>query len=130
MFFLDLDNFKTINDHYGHAVGDELLRRVALRLRTHLRESDTFARFSGDEFTILLLDLSEPEQAREKARVLLELLELPFRIREHTITVRASIGISLYPHDGGDANALLERADEAMYRAKHDHDKAFAFYRS
>ena len=117
MFFLDLDGFKMINDSYGHACGDLLLQLVAIRLQACIREVDTLARQGGDEFTALLMDIL-PQDAVEIANRMLSSLSQPFSLNGQTITISASIGISLYPNHGQDIETLLKEADEAMYRAK------------
>jgi diguanylate cyclase (GGDEF)-like protein/PAS domain S-box-containing protein len=116
--FLDLDHFKRINDTLGHSAGDRLLEGVARRLAACLREGDTVARVGGDEFTLLLEPLAQPEDAAKVAEKLLQALATPFELDGHRLHVQASIGISLYPDDGQDTETLLKNADNAMYRAK------------
>jgi diguanylate cyclase len=116
--FLDLDKFKPVNDDYGHHVGDLLLSAVAERLRAALRQSDTIARFGGDEFAILLTSLPDTDVAVGLARKLLDALARPFVLRGQKIEIRASIGIAVYPTDGEDPEVLLTNADKAMYHAK------------
>lgn len=116
--FLDLDKFKPVNDDYGHHVGDLLLSAVAERLRAALRQSDTIARFGGDEFAILLTSLPDTEVAIGLARKLLKALARPFVLRGQKIEISASIGIAIYPADGEDPETLLMNADKAMYQAK------------
>jgi diguanylate cyclase (GGDEF)-like protein/PAS domain S-box-containing protein len=118
VLFLDLDDFKLVNDTFGHSVGDHLLQRLAGRLRAALREEDTVARMGGDEFTILLSDLNGEQQAAKVARKLLETIALPLHVDQHELFVTASIGIAMFPTDGEDAETLLKNADSAMYRAK------------
>ncbi|MEO8380069.1 MAG: EAL domain-containing protein, partial [Acidobacteriota bacterium] len=118
VMFIDIDHFKTINDTLGHTAGDDLLLEMARRLRACVREDDTVARLGGDEFTIILSDLRHPEDALAVAQKILEMVQLPLTIAEMPIVVTASIGIALYPEDGGDPEALLRNADSAMYRAK------------
>src|SRR5262249_43879088 len=118
VLFLDLDHFKEVNDTLGHAAGDELLKAVARRLRRSLRESDTVARLGGDEFAVILTDALRPADVGNFARKVLDLLDRPFRILGRRVSMRASMGISLYPSDGQDAERLLRNADIAMYRAK------------
>ncbi|HKR66516.1 MAG TPA: EAL domain-containing protein [Thermoanaerobaculia bacterium] len=118
VMFLDLDRFKFVNDTLGHSLGDELLRIVGVRLRTVLREGDTIARMGGDEFTVLLTDLTTPTDAAKIAQKLLDTVAHPVRIEGHELYVTTSIGIALYPSDGDTAEALLKNADGAMYRAK------------
>lgn len=116
--FLDLDGFKAVNDTLGHRAGDDLLCEVARRLAGALREGDTVARLAGDEFTILLPGLSRGEDAARVADKLLDALEPPVRLGDQELRVRASIGIAVFPQDAGDGEALLQRADEAMYASK------------
>ncbi|HEY0155964.1 MAG TPA: EAL domain-containing protein [Thermoanaerobaculia bacterium] len=118
VMFLDLDRFKYVNDTLGHSLGDELLRAVAARLKAVLREGDTISRMGGDEFTILLGDVSSAEDAAKTAQKLLDTVAHPLRVEGHELYVTTSIGIAMYPEDGDTADALLKNADSAMYRAK------------
>ena len=118
LLFLDLDKFKEINDTLGHAVGDEALRRVARCLASSVRAVDTVSRYGGDEFVVLLAEVSQSADALLVAEKMIALLGAPSQIGEHVLRLSASIGISLYPDDGADALTLIERADAAMYRAK------------
>ncbi len=119
LLFIDLNRFKPVNDRYGHAVGDKLLREVAARLRTCVREADTLARLGGDEFVVLLQsDVSRVTPAFTAQRIA-EALQAPYNVDGHVIEIGASIGISLFPEDAEDADRLLARADAAMYRVKH-----------
>ena len=118
VLFLDLDRFKNINDTLGHAVGDDVLRRVAQRLRECVRAGDTVARLGGDEFPILLEGISGPQDAVTVAEKVVERLKPPLEIEGQELHVTASLGISLYPADGADAENLLKNADAALYRAK------------
>jgi diguanylate cyclase (GGDEF)-like protein/PAS domain S-box-containing protein len=118
VLFLDLDYFKNVNDALGHAAGDRLLVAVADRLRAAVRKTNTVARMSGNEFTILLTDLDDTEVARALAKKLVASIAQPFGLAEHKFETGVSIGISLYPDDGDNAETLLARADAAMYRAK------------
>jgi len=118
VLFIDLDRFKNINDSLGHPVGDQLLRSIAERLKTHLRDIDTVARLGGDEFIILLPGLQHAEDAERVAHKLLECFSLPFRFDEQELFISASIGISRYPDDGEDVATLVKNADAAMYRSK------------
>lgn len=118
VLFLDLDHFKLINDHLGHAVGDDVLRHVARRLQSVVRDSDTVSRHGGDEFLILLSEIAHPDDAHLIATKVLLTLGEPCRIGMHTLKLSASIGMALYPGDGEDAATLIARADAAMYRAK------------
>jgi diguanylate cyclase (GGDEF)-like protein/PAS domain S-box-containing protein len=118
LIFVDLDRFKQVNDGFGHAAGDELLRGVAERLGASVREGDTVARLGGDEFTLLLPGIHYAEDLAAISGKLVESLRKPFRLQGREVHVTASGGISLYPEDGEDAEALLKSADTAMYRAK------------
>lgn len=118
VLFLDLDQFKVINDSLGHSIGDELLREVARRLKAAVREGDTVARVGGDEFTIVLQELSRPDGAAVVAQNVLRSIAQPMDILGHRLYVTTSIGITLFPDDGDDAETLLRNADTAMYRAK------------
>jgi diguanylate cyclase (GGDEF)-like protein/PAS domain S-box-containing protein len=118
VIFLDLDRFKQVNDTLGHAVGDELLATVARRLTSCVREADTVARHSGDEFTLLLPGLNYAEDAGTITRKLLDALRRPITVDGHDVRVTGSGGIALYPEDGETRETLLRSADTAMYRAK------------
>jgi len=120
LMFIDLDDFKLVNDRLGHAIGDRVLAAVGDRLRDALRESDVLARQGGDEFLVVLADLKgDPSQGAENvARKLVEALARPFVITEHELRISASVGIAVFPDDGADTEALLRHADLAMYRAK------------
>lgn len=118
VLFLDLDNFKTVNDSLGHPVGDRLLAAVARRLSTCLRDDDILARLGGDEFVALLPRLPHPDDAAQVARKLLAVLAEPVHIDGHDLSPSVSIGIALYPADGQDVDTLLKHADTAMYGAK------------
>lgn len=128
VMFLDLDRFKVVNDTLGHAIGDELLRHVAQRLSGCVRVGDTVCRFSGDEFVLIVNDLAEAEDARLIAQKVLQAFVDPFRVCGHEIFVSTSIGISMYPTDCEDEQALLKDADTAMYRAKESGRNNFQFY--
>ena len=118
VMFLDLDRFKIVNDTLGHSLGDELLRVIAGRLRSVLREGDTIARMGGDEFTVLLSDLKQDSDAPRIAQKLLDTVAQPLRVEGHELYLTTSIGIAVYPNDGDTAELLLKNADSAMYRAK------------
>jgi diguanylate cyclase (GGDEF)-like protein/PAS domain S-box-containing protein len=118
VLFLDLDRFKFVNDTLGHGAGDGLLKEVARRLRGCVREVDTVARLGGDEFTVLLPQIAEPANAQAVAEKVLEGLRQPFRLAGRELHVTSSIGISLYPEHGGDAETLMKKADAAMYHVK------------
>ena len=118
VLFIDLDRFKAINDTLGHDVADGLLIEIAKRLKSCVRQTDTVARHGGDEFTILLADLHQPEDAAQVAEKILERVADPAVIGTHSIEISVSIGIAVFPYDGADMNTLLRNADDAMYRAK------------
>jgi diguanylate cyclase (GGDEF)-like protein len=116
--FIDIDNFKHINDFYSHAIGDALLVKFVQRIATHLRASDTLARMSGDEFVLVLDPVESREQVVEVIEGIVEHLKQPFLVDGFEIFTSASIGVSLYPEHGRDYEALRRNADTAMYRAK------------
>ena len=118
VLYVDLDHFKLVNDSYGHAVGDGLLQQIACRLKDCVRESDTVARMSGDEFVLILEKLALPEHALIVAEKLRLNLSQPVVIDGHTLNVSPSIGIAVYPEHGEQAQQLLNYADTAMYRVK------------
>lgn len=118
VMFLDLDRFKHINDVFGHDAGDILLREVAQRLRNCVRESDTVARMGGDEFTILLPEIDSQADARAVAQKILDAMKLPVTLAGTDTVITTSIGISLFPKDGREAETLMKHADAAMYQAK------------
>jgi diguanylate cyclase (GGDEF)-like protein/PAS domain S-box-containing protein len=118
LLFLDLDGFKPINDTLGHGVGDMLLQQVAHRLSRCVRESDAVARIGGDEFAILLNELSRDHSAENVTRKILRHMHLPFTLSDNKIWIGVSIGIALFPDHGVDGITLLEKADSAMYQAK------------
>ena len=116
--FLDLDRFKDVNDSLGHSFGDELLKAIAIRLKTALRQEDSIARMGGDEFTILIANLKTSNDAAKIAQKILEVVAQPLRIEGTEVFITTSVGIALFPNDGDTAEALLKNADHAMYRAK------------
>jgi diguanylate cyclase len=118
VLFLDIDHFKEINDTLGHAVGDAVLQLVASRLESVLRHSDTVSRHGGDEFLVLLSEISHASDAALIAEKMLAALAAPSRVGEHDLHLSASIGISMYPEHGDDVATLINYADAAMYRAK------------
>ena len=128
LLYIDLDHFKNINDSLGHPVGDMLLKAVAELLSENLRKSTTVSRLGGDEFAIIIEDISTPLDAINVADKVIDLLRTPLRFTEHEIFVSASIGIAIYPNDGGDFNALLKNADTAMYHAKKQGRNNYQFY--
>jgi diguanylate cyclase (GGDEF)-like protein len=140
VLFLDLDNFKRINDTLGHSVGDELLRGVADRLTACVRERDTIARpgerrfeaavsrLGGDEFIVALSDLHDPQDLAAISNRILASLRRPFQLQGHELVIGASIGIAIWPDDGESVDALLSNADSAMYHAKSDGREGYQFY--
>jgi diguanylate cyclase (GGDEF)-like protein/PAS domain S-box-containing protein len=128
VLFLDLDHFKHVNDSLGHSRGDELIVRLAERLRGAVRAADTVARVGGDEFVVLINEVAGVDEAMAIAQKLLEVVRAPLRIGDGELFVSASIGMSLSPDDGADAETLLKNADAALYRAKeHGRDNCQAF---
>lgn len=115
---MDIDRFKSINDTLGHQAGDSLLQQFAQRMREKLRSSDTFARMGGDEFTVILPDLKEPEHAATVARKLVSAAQEPFSILGQSVQISTSLGISVFPTDGSDSPSLQKMADEALYQVK------------
>jgi len=130
LLFVDLDGFKTVNDTFGHETGDVLLREIASRLRACLREGDVIGRIGGDEFVVLIEEFGEIEQVAEVARKIVQTVAQPVMVQGHECRVTASVGISAYPQDGKDSQALLKCADSAMYRAKEQGKSRFQFYSS
>ncbi len=129
--YIDLDRFKEVNDTLGHGVGDRLLRGLTERLRSQCRQVDTLARQGGDEFILVLPDLSGPEGARLVGERLLEAVRVPFELGSDHLHATASIGISLYPQDGNSAALLLQNADAALYAAKRaGRDRLFMYQES
>jgi len=128
--FLDIDNFKHINDYYGHSIGDALLVEVAHRIGLNLRDSDMLSRISGDEFLLLLTPIQSEHEVAEYIRFTLERLKAPFFIDGSEIFASTSIGVSLYPDHGRSYDALCQNADIAMYRVKNDGKGAAAFFDS
>jgi diguanylate cyclase (GGDEF)-like protein/PAS domain S-box-containing protein len=116
--YLDLDGFKPVNDRWGHAAGDELLKQVSNRLQSCVRANDTVCRLGGDEFVLMLTDLEQPDEHDSVVQRIIAEIGRPFIIGDDSATVTASIGVTLFPQDGGDADTLLRHADHAMYLAK------------
>ncbi|MCG8048414.1 MAG: EAL domain-containing protein [Candidatus Thiodiazotropha endolucinida] len=130
LFFLDLDHFKDINDSLGHTIGDQLLSAVARRLTDTLRESDTIARFGGDEFTVILSRISDKRQVENVAKKVIATFKKPFRIDNHDIYISTSTGICLFPEHGDNCENMIRHADTAMYQAKDKGKNCYAFYTS
>ncbi|MED7789659.1 EAL domain-containing protein [Francisella sp. 19X1-34] len=128
LFFLDLDNFKQINDTYGHAYGDILLQEIVLRLKEVLRQEDFIGRIGGDEFAIVIEDVSSLEEVRSIASRALEVINYPFDIKNNEIHQSFSLGISIYPDTALNVDDLLQFADTAMYRAKEKGKNNFVFF--
>ncbi len=128
VMFLDLDRFKKINDTLGHEVGDRLLKVVALRLTSCIRDTDILARWGGDEFTLLLPNISGAECSAEIAQKILDTLKPPFFLSNNYFHITSSIGIALYPDDGEDAETLIKNADAALYSAKAKGRNNYQFY--
>ena len=128
VLFLDLDRFKNINDTLGHATGDTLLQEVARRTRHVVRDMDTVGRTGGDEFVMILPELADNAQAALIAERVLDALRQPFQLDGHQLVITASIGISVSPDDGRDAQLLLKNADMAMYEAKAQGRNNYRFF--
>ena len=127
VLFIDLDDFKSVNDVFSHNVGDELLRALSTRIQDALRESDTVARIGGDEFAILLEDIDQFD-VDIVAQKIIQAISKPTQIQEDTIIITASIGISMFPQDGDTIQTLLKNADLAMYQAKENNKNRFEFF--
>jgi diguanylate cyclase (GGDEF)-like protein/PAS domain S-box-containing protein len=128
VLFLDMDRFKNINDTLGHNIGDSALGVIAQRLASCVRDGDTVARLGGDEFTVLLEDIASVDDVPAIAQKIVEVLCQPFMVEGREFVITASLGISLYPGDGGDSGTLLRHADTAMYRAKEQGRNKYQFY--
>ncbi|MBL1321750.1 MAG: EAL domain-containing protein [Methylophaga sp.] len=128
VLFIDIDHFKYINDSLGHQIGDELLQILAVRLQSVLRKEDTVARFGGDEFVVVLSNITEVSYVKSIATKLLNKIKSPYKIMEHELLITGSIGISLYPNDAVDSNNLIQQADSAMYLAKEQGRNNSQFY--
>jgi diguanylate cyclase (GGDEF)-like protein len=128
LLFVDLDNFKTINDSLGHAAGDQLLKQVAGRLGAVVRSTDTVSRLGGDEFTVILEDIVNDAEAVRVAAQILEQSVRPYAIGSREVYVTSSVGIAIYPQDGASVDVLLMNSDAAMYRAKENGRNGFEFF--
>ncbi|HAS50591.1 MAG TPA: hypothetical protein DCS21_02105, partial [Gammaproteobacteria bacterium] len=116
--FLDLDDFKPINDAWGHSAGDQILMEVAQRLKQAMRAGDTVARLGGDEFALLLSNLADIKGCQQAIERVLAVLQAPFTIVDQSILLKASVGVTLYPDDSADPDTLLRHVEQAMYIAK------------
>lgn len=128
LMFIDLDYFKDVNDTLGHSTGDLLLKQAAQRINDCVRKTDTVARLSGDEFTVILADLSDANSVERTARNILEKLSEPFMLDGEAAYVSASVGITFYPGDANDSESLLKNADQAMYAAKCQGRNRYSYY--
>jgi diguanylate cyclase (GGDEF)-like protein/PAS domain S-box-containing protein len=128
VLFIDLDRFKLVNDTLGHRAGDQLLREAALRLAQNVRSGDTVGRFGGDEFGAILSDLGKPSDASVVAQKVIESLAQPFHLDGQETFISASVGITIFPSDGDNPEALIMNADTAMYRAKDQGRNSYQFY--
>jgi len=128
LFFLDLDHFKQVNDLFGHAAGDELLQSVALRLKQCMREEDTVARLSGDEFAMIQVDVGGLDSVKVALDKIIESFRPSFHFAGQSLVESVSIGASIFPHDGVEVSDLLRCADTAMYRAKISGGNGYSFY--
>lgn len=128
VLFMDLDGFKEVNDSFGHEAGDRLLSDVAERLTNSVREVDTVARMGGDEFTVILTGAKEGKGTERVAQSILDALVMPFQVAQEPVRISVSIGIAFYPQDASSPVALLEAADQAMYKAKNSGSNRMWFY--
>jgi diguanylate cyclase (GGDEF)-like protein len=127
---LDLDHFKDVNDNFGHDIGDELLKEVSRRLVNILRQTDTVCRMGGDEFGLLISDVSAKEMIDEVAQRILLIIGKPFILHGYEQMISASVGIAIYPEDGETLETLIKHADAAMYQAKKTGRNKYSYYRS
>lgn len=129
LLFFDLDEFKYINDNFGHRAGDAMLIRVAAEVGALVRRNEIFARLGGDEFAVLLPDADEPEATQLAERIIRAVSQIPFRFEQQNLRLTTSLGVALYPQHGSDAEELVARADAAMYQAKDSGKNAWRVYR-
>ena len=127
LMFIDLDGFKRINDVFGHDAGDHVLREIGSRLTACLREMDTVARIGGDEFVVILAEITERQAVELVADKIISLVSMPMRYLGQELSVGASIGISMFPHDGNTSNQMFKQADMAMYEAKKSGKNTYRF---
>lgn len=128
LLMIDLDDFKPINDYFGHAAGDEILKMVAKRLRQSVRYGDTIVRMGGDEFTILLTDLDDQAAAEKICQRIADAFAERFVVQGRRVNVGATVGASLYPYHGGDLRTLLHAADQALYGMKRSSARGWAWF--
>lgn len=128
IIFLDLDNFKTINDTFGHSVGDKILIEASNRMHSKMRKSDTLARIGGDEFCIILNDIKNISDILEIVKNGIEIFQEPFVIENYRMDVTISVGVAIFPDNGEDASTLLKNADAAMYKAKQSGKNKYNFF--
>jgi diguanylate cyclase (GGDEF)-like protein len=128
VLFIDFDNFKIINDSFGHLVGDEILKLAGKRLKNNVRAEDTVARMGGDEFVILLSEINTKQDAAKVADVLLKVFQTPFILQNQTLPLTISVGIAIFPTDGETVSGLLHHADVALYRAKQNGRNQYYFF--
>ncbi|MNH99988.1 Phytochrome-like protein cph2 [compost metagenome] len=130
LLYLDIDNFKHINDTMGHDIGDQFLQQFANRIRGCLREMDTFARMSGDEFTILLPYFESSDNVELVAQRIFNSLKEPWNVEQYQFTASVSMGIVIYPQDGIDSKSLLKHVDIALYQVKNRGRNGYQFYKT
>lgn len=130
LFYIDLDNFKPVNDNYGHEVGDEVLKIVSERLLHSFRASDTVARIGGDEFAAVIRDVEGKEAVKQVAKKAIETLQEPVQVHEHSCSVTVSIGIAIFPENGSTFEDLMKKADKAMYMVKETGKNGYCFFNS
>jgi len=130
VIYIDIDDFKIINDTMGHNGGDIILKEISLRFKDSVRDSDTVCRVGGDEFTILMLNIDSIMDAAIVAKRILQSNKLPIKINDQYVEIKTSIGVSIFPKDGKNIDILLEKADAAMYYAKENGKNLFEFYNS
>ena len=130
LLFLDLDNFKTVNDSLGHTLGDMLLKKVTQRLENELAGYDMLSRFGGDEFVLLFTNIKDRKNVEDAAIKIHKILKKPFMLKTYEVYTTVSIGISIYPDDAKDSETLLKNADVAMYDAKQSGRSKYSFYKS
>jgi len=128
ILFIDLDNFKEINDSLGHHIGDKILIKVSKRIKNKIRDSDTFARLGGDEFTVILNNVQSVDDVSVFINNIMKLFKKPFIVENNTLNTTISIGVTIYPNDGIDASTLLKNSDAAMYEAKRSGRNTYSFY--